>query len=102
MNPLDASANEFTNIITLGTTEISGKLVLVRVIINKKGASSNTATLNRLNTPEGQTAIGVIDTTDRVCSIEYGLPCNNGLQVITATGTAPDITVVTRPQPTAA
>lgn len=99
MNPLDASANEFTNIITSGTTVISGKIILVRVIVNKKGGSSNTATLNRLDSPEGKTVIGIIDTTDKVTSIEYGLPCNNGLEVITATGTQADLTIVTRPQP---
>ena len=99
MNPLESSANEFTNITTLGTTVISGKLVLVRVVVNKKGATSNVATLNRLDSPEGKTAIGVIDTTDKVGNIEYGLPCNNGLEVVTATGTQADLTIVTRPQP---
>lgn len=98
MNPLDSSANEFTPINSSGTTVISGKLVLVRVIVNKKGASSNVATLNRLESGEGKTTIGVIDTTDRVGSIEYGLPCNNGLEIITATGTQADLTIVTRPQ----
>ena len=98
MNPLDSSANEFTSIISSGTTTISGKIVLVRVIVNKKGATSNVATLNRLNSPEGKTTIGIIDTTDRVGSIEYGLPCNNGLEIITATGTQADLTIVTRPQ----
>ena len=98
MNPLDSSANEFTPINTSGTTVIRGKLVLVRFVVNKKGGSSNTATLNRLNYPEGKTTIAIIDATDRVGSIEYGLPCNNGLEIITATGTQADLTIVTRPQ----
>lgn len=84
-----------------GTTTISGKVLLIRVVINKKGASSNVATLTRSaeSGTEGDYVLGVIDTTDRTGSYDYGIPCNNGFTVTVATGTAPDLTVVYRPQP---
>lgn len=97
MNPLDASANQHYNVTTLGDTTLTGKLVLVRIVVNKKGASSNTATV--YDGSDSDVKIGIIDTTDRVGSIEYGLPCLTGIKISVATGTAPDLTVVYREQP---
>ncbi len=103
MNPNEASANKTISITTLGTTVLpvpsnpSGKLLLVRVIINTKGGSSNTATIYDSNEALGANSDyykGKIDTTTNVGSIEYGFPLHNGLYIVVATGTAPDLTVV--------
>jgi len=103
MNPDQASANKTLNITTNGTVVIpipanpAGKLVLVRLVINKKGASSNSATIYDSNDTIGANAQqrkGTLDTTVNVGSIEYGFPCFNGIYIVVATGTAPDITVV--------
>lgn len=99
MNPNEASANKTYNITTNGITQIPvpanpvGKLVLVRVIVNTKGASSNTATIyDSASTEENKK--GKIDTTASVGAIECGYPIFNGLRIVTETGTAPDLTVV--------
>ena len=103
MNPNEASANKTYNITANGTTFIpipanpAGKLVLVRLVINTKGGSSNTATIYDSNETIGANAEkrkGILDTTANVGSIEYGFPCFNGIYIVVATGTAPDITVV--------
>src|SRR3990167_2722736 len=96
MNPQEASANKSKNITTNGLTSITGKLVLIAIVINTKGASSNTAKIyddaNGEETPEKLK--GTIDTTDRVGRIEYGLPMYEGINIRTATGTPADITVI--------
>lgn len=94
MNANEASANKYYNITANTTTTLTGKLVLIRVVINKKGASSNTATIyaDAYATPEYK--IGQIDTTANVGSIEYGIPCLTGIHIVTATGTAGDITII--------
>lgn len=103
MNPNEASANKTFNITTNGVTLIPipanpiGKLVLVRLIINKKGASSNVATIYDTNLTLGENTDykkGTVDTTDKVTSIECGYVFYNGIYIKTETGTAPDITVV--------
>lgn len=108
MNPNEASANKTYNIKTNGTTFIpvpanpTGKLVLVRLVVNKKGASSNTATIYDSNETIGandEQKKGTVDTTDKVTSLEYGFPMYNGIYIVVATGTAPDITVVYRETP---
>ena len=71
-----------------------GKLVLVRIVVNKKGGSSNTATIYDDIGANPDNIKGIIDTTDRVGSIEYGFPIYNGIHIVVATGTAPDLTVV--------
>ena len=96
MNPQEASANKSQNITTNGLTSITGKFVLIAIVINTKGASSNTAKVyddaNGEETPEK--LIGTIDTTDRVGRIKYDLPMYEGINIRTATGTAADITVI--------
>ena len=103
MNPNEASANKTLQITTNGTTVIpvpqnpKGKLVLVRLVINKKGVSSNTATIYDSDEDTGADVSqrkGILDTTDKVGNIEYGFPCFKGIYIVTETGTAPDITVV--------
>lgn len=103
MNPNEASANKTYNITTNGLTVISipanpvGKLVLIRIVVNTKGASSNVATIYDSNETLGENTElkkGKLDTTANVGSIEYGFPMYNGILIRVETGTAPDLTVV--------
>lgn len=99
MNPNEASANKTYNITTNGITQIPvpanprRKLVLIALVVNTKGASSNTAIIYDSATTE-ENKIGTIDTVNTFGRIEYGIPIYNGLRIVTATGTAPDITVI--------
>jgi len=81
----------FRNITTNTTTTVkTGAGVLRRVIVNKAGATGNTATVN----VDG-VSIGVIDTTvvgGR--GLDYNVPFSASLSVVTATGTAGDVTVL--------
>ena len=102
MNPQEASANRTINITTNGTTFVSGKFVLVRIVVNTKGASSNTATIYDSNETIGandEYKKGTVDTTDKVTSLEYGFPMYNGIYIVTNAGTAPNLTVVYAPTP---
>jgi hypothetical protein len=77
------------------TTLKSGKGVLHGVTIGVKGATSNTATLYD-NTAGSGTVIAVIDTTSNVATLLYDVAFSTGLTVVTATGTAADLTVAYR------
>jgi len=96
MNPNLSSNNKSKNITTLGLTSISGKLVLIAIVINTKGGSSNTAKIyddaNGEETPEKLKA--TIDTTGAVVRLDYGIIMYEGINIRTATGTPADITVV--------
>lgn len=97
MNPNEASANKTYNLNTNGVTIIPGKFVLVRLIINTKGASSNTVTIYDSNTTIGANADqkkGTVDTVNTTGNIELGYPVLNGIYIVSATGTAADITLV--------
>lgn len=84
---------KFTRINTNTTTVVkSGAGSLQNFTINTKGASANTATLYD-NTSASGTIIAVIDTTSANQSLFYNVAFNNGLTIVTATGTAPDVTV---------
>jgi hypothetical protein len=93
--------NKTRNITTLGLTSITGKFILIAVIINTKGASSNTMKIyddaNGEETPEK--LIGTTDTTASIGRIDYGIPIFEGINVRTAVGTAPDLTIIYRPMP---
>lgn len=83
----------FTNITTNTTTVLkTGPGILGAITINTKGASSNTATIYD-NTAGSGTKIGTIDTTVGVGTLAYDLAFTTGLTIVTATGTAPDLTV---------
>ncbi len=85
--------SRYTNIATNTTTTIySGRGVLVGLTINTKGASSNTATIYD-NTAGSGTKIAIIDTTSAQGTLAYFVEFNTGLTIVTATGTAADITV---------
>ena len=88
--------HKFTNINSNGNTLVkSGQGVLRSITFNKKGASSNTATLYD-GTDNTGTVIGVIDTTDKISTLLYDLKFFVGLYIVTATGTCADMTVATR------
>jgi len=77
------------------TTAKSGAGVLHAITINTKGASSNTITVYD-NTAGSGTVMAVIDSTASVGTLIYDASFATGLTVVTATGTAPDITVTYR------
>lgn len=93
MNPNEASANKTYNITGNTTTQLTGKLVLIAIVINTKGSGSNTAEIyNSGSTTENK--IGKLDTTANVGRIEYDIPMLNGIRIVTSTGTAGDLTVI--------
>lgn len=75
------------------TTIKSGAGVLKRVTVNTVGSASNTCTIYD-NTAGSGTVIAVIDPTSAQGSIEYDLVFSTGLTIVTATGTAADLTLV--------
>ena len=103
MSPNEASANKSYNLTSLGTTIIpvptngNNKLVLIALVVNTKGASSNTATLYDSNATIGANAENkkaTIDTVNTFGRIEYGIPIYYGIYIVGATGTPADITVI--------
>lgn len=90
--------NLYARISTNATTTVkSGAGTLHAIIFNKVGASANTATVYD-NTAGSGTIIALFDTTATglLGSIIYDLKFTTGLTIVTATGTAADITVVYR------
>lgn len=85
-----------THITTNTTTNItgSGKSAFLHTIcINTKGATANTCTVNSTDSAGNATAIAVIDTTGATQCFIYDIQLNGGLQIVTASGTAADLTV---------
>ena len=86
--------NDFANINTNTTTTVkSGAGVLKRIVVNKIGTSSNTCTIYD-NTTAAGTIIGTIDPVHTHMVFEYDVVFNTGLTIVTATGTAADLTIV--------
>lgn len=84
--------NSYSNITSNTTTLVkSGAGVLRSIIINTAGSSSNVATLYD-NTAGSGTKIATIDTTARGV-LTYDIAFSTGLTIVTATGSAADITV---------
>lgn len=78
------------------TTAIkAGPGTLYAICINTKGASANTATVYD-NTAGSGAVLAVIDTTAGVTCLTYNAAFVTGLTVVTATGTAADLTVTYR------
>jgi hypothetical protein len=104
-NAIDATAavqvyqsHSYQNVNANGTTTIkSGAGTLVRILWNKKGASSNLCTIYD-NTSAAGTVIASIDTTSVIpgTSEQCDLAFATGLTIVLATGTAPDLTLVYR------
>ena len=89
------TAASFSHISTNATTTAkSGAGVLKRIVLNTKGTTGNTATIYDNTTGSG-TVIGVIDTFVGDTGVyEYGLAFATGLTVVTAGGTAADLTII--------
>jgi hypothetical protein len=86
----------YTHISTNATTTVKGAAgYLHDICINTKGATGNTATMYD-NTVGSGTVIGVLDTTSLSGCQEFDIAFGTGLTIVTATGTAPDITVSSR------
>ncbi|MBI1198383.1 MAG: hypothetical protein GC203_11020 [Phenylobacterium sp.] len=87
----------FRHVTTNTSTDVKTSAgILHKVVINTAGASSNTLTLYNDTTGGTSNAIAVIDTTSGIDTLAYDLHFGNGLQAVTATGTAADITIVYR------
>ncbi len=86
-------AVQYRNINAAGTTTIkSGPGVLVSVTINNKGGGGHTVTLYD-NTTGAGAKIATIDGTGNQVTLFYNIGFTTGLTVVTAGGTAADITV---------
>jgi hypothetical protein len=87
--------SSFNHITTNTTTTVkSGAGVLRRIVINTKGSSANTLTIYD-NTSGSGTVIAAIDTVNGVSGhFEYGVNFSTGLTIVTANGTAADVTVI--------
>ena len=72
-------------------TSIPSKLI--RVVINKKGATSNVLSLYDGADVNGR-IIATIDTTVSVGTFDFDVLCPKGLYAKMATGTAADVTIV--------
>jgi hypothetical protein len=87
----------YQNITTNATTTVkSGAGLLHGIVINTKGASANVLTIYD-NTAASGTKIGTVDTVNGVIgTIRYDAKFTTGLTILTATGTAADVTVIYR------
>ena len=85
----------------MGLTSTPGKFVLVAIVINTKGGSSNTVKIyddvSGEETPEQ--LIATIDTTEAAKRLDYGLPMYRGINIRVATGTAANLTLIYAPTP---
>lgn len=89
---IEITANLYKHISTNTTTLVkTGPGVLSSVVINKAGASANIATVYDGIDATG-TVIAIIDTTV-ARPLEYNVAYLVGLTIVTATGTAADLTI---------
>lgn len=83
----------WAHISTNTTTAVkTGGGTLHQVTVNKSGATANTFTIYDSPDTSGN-VIGVYDGTMAPTTLTYDLSLSVGLCVVTATGTAPDLTV---------
>ena len=83
----------YSHINSNGTVTVkSGAGWLHTITINTKGATGNTATVYD-NTSGSGTVIAVIDTTAQIQTLLFDALFTTGLTVVTASGTAADLTV---------
>lgn len=88
------AGNSFVNITTATTTAVKATPgVLVRIIVNTVGAGSTLTIYN--NTAGSGAKVGTM-TTAIQGSYEFNVACSVGITVVSASGTAADITVVYR------
>lgn len=101
MQAIDYSGNKSYNITTNGTTSLPGSFVLIAIVVNTKGASSNNAKIYDNDSTEAGTGDpddlkGTLDTVNTLGRVEYGIPMYKGIYIVLASGTAADLTVVYR------
>lgn len=93
---IEVAGAPFSHITTNATTIAkSGAGVLHKVCVNTKGATANVATVYD-NTAGSGTVIAVLDTTSSVGCISFDVAFATGLTIVTAAGTAGDLTVTYR------
>jgi hypothetical protein len=96
MSEINNLAFGYNHITTNTTTTVKkGSGILHAIVINTKGASANTVTIYD-NTTNASPVIAVFDSTTAVGTILFDVRFGTGLTIVTATGTAPDMTVVYR------
>ncbi len=84
----------YTNLAANADTLVkTGAGILRAIVINKKGATSNTCTIYD-NTAASGTKIATFDTTVSFGTFVYDVRFTTGLEISIATGTACDVTVV--------
>ncbi len=90
-----AEASIYLNVAsgTATTTVKSGRGILVAIVINTKGASSNTLTVYD-NTAGSGTKIATIDTVNVTGTIRFEVGFSTGLTLVSAAGTGADYTVI--------
>jgi hypothetical protein len=76
-------------------TSKTGAGILHAITVSTKGATGNIATVYD-NTAGSGTVIAVIDTTAGPATLVYDVAFTTGLTIVTATGTAADLTVAWR------
>lgn len=87
----------YSHITTNASTQVyTGIGSLHGISINTKGASANTITVYDDTDCSTVPVMGVIDSTSNVQTLIYDIGFNTGLCIKTATGTAPDLTVIYR------
>lgn len=100
MQVIDYSGRKTYNITGNGIVTIPGKWVLIGIVINTKGGSSNTIKIydDTAATPANLKA--TIDTNNATIGlIEYGFPTFTGIYIVTGGGTTPDATIIYEPTP---
>jgi len=106
----DPAGHKSVNITTNTTTFISvpgnisgGQLVLIALVVNKKGGSGSTVAIYDSNAIIGANSDvengssrlkATVDATDRVGTLSYGFPMYNGIYVVSGGGTIGDYTIV--------
>jgi hypothetical protein len=98
----DNTANKTYNITTNTTTIIPGKIELINIIINTKGASSNLLKIYDSNSTIGANSArlkGTIDTSVVPGPFPHAYPLFDGLYIVTSAGTPADVTVVYKEMP---
>lgn len=92
-SPSDKLKTQYNNISTNDTTVVKeGAGWLKYITVNTSGASSNTITVYD-NTAGSGTKIATIDGTMAEGTLHYEVEFSTGLTIVTATGTAANITV---------
>lgn len=94
---VEAAGSPFSHIATNTTTTVkSGAGIFHKMCVGTKGASANTATIYD-NTAGSGTVIAIVDTVNITSQcLQFDLAFATGLTVVTATGTAADLTFVYR------